>query len=163
MEFSRKNTWVGCHSLLQGIFPTQGSNLGLLHCRQIHYHLSHQGSPVERALWTITRMLSSNKSLPFSHRRPESWKLLEFWKTTYSPSKFWVPISWCQELKNSCDMPVPAQCCRTAVNMVDQSVSQVCTHHHGKGTLAEVARTCARQNNTASPQMGWVGRQDIKL
>ena len=30
-----KNTGVGCHSLLQGIFPTQGSNLGLLHCRQI--------------------------------------------------------------------------------------------------------------------------------
>ena len=29
----------------RGIFPTQGSNLGLLHCRQILYHLSHQGSP----------------------------------------------------------------------------------------------------------------------
>ena len=29
----------------RGIFPTQGSNLGLLHCRQIRYHLSHQGSP----------------------------------------------------------------------------------------------------------------------
>ena len=38
-----KNTGVGCHSLLQGIFPTQGSNLGLLHCRQFIYHLSHQG------------------------------------------------------------------------------------------------------------------------
>ena len=40
-----KNTEVGCHSLLQGIFPTQGSNPGLLHCRKILYHLSHQGSP----------------------------------------------------------------------------------------------------------------------
>ena len=39
-----KNTAVGCHSLLHGIFPTQGSNSGLLHCRQILYHLSHQGS-----------------------------------------------------------------------------------------------------------------------
>ena len=38
----RKNTGVGCHALLQGIFPTQGSNLGLPHCRQILYHLSHQ-------------------------------------------------------------------------------------------------------------------------
>ena len=35
---------MGCHSLLQGIVLTQGSNLGLLHCRQILYHLSHQGS-----------------------------------------------------------------------------------------------------------------------
>ena len=40
-----KNTGVGCHSLLQGIFPTQGSNPGVLHCRHILYHLSHQGSP----------------------------------------------------------------------------------------------------------------------
>ena len=40
-----KNTGVGCHALLQGIFPTQGSNPGLPHCRQIRYHLSHQGSP----------------------------------------------------------------------------------------------------------------------
>ena len=40
-----KNTRVGSHSLLQGIFPTQGSNPGLLHCRQILYHLSRQQSP----------------------------------------------------------------------------------------------------------------------
>ena len=45
MGFSRQVTGVGCHSLLQGIFPTQGSNLGVLHCRQILYQLSHQGSP----------------------------------------------------------------------------------------------------------------------
>ena len=38
-----KNTGVGSHSLLQGIFLTQGSNPGLLHCRQILYCLSHQG------------------------------------------------------------------------------------------------------------------------
>ena len=44
-DFPGKNTGVGSHSLLQGIFLTQGSNLGLLHCRQILYHLSHQGSP----------------------------------------------------------------------------------------------------------------------
>ena len=36
-------TRVGCHFLLQGIFLTQGLNLGLLHCRQFLYHLSHQG------------------------------------------------------------------------------------------------------------------------
>ena len=36
---------MGNHSLLQGILPTQGLNPGLLHCRQILYRLSHQGSP----------------------------------------------------------------------------------------------------------------------
>ena len=38
-----ENTGVGRHFLLQGIFPTQGSNLGLLHCRQTLYRLSHEG------------------------------------------------------------------------------------------------------------------------
>ena len=36
---------MGFHALLQGIFPTQGSNLGLLHCSRILYYVSHQGSP----------------------------------------------------------------------------------------------------------------------
>ena len=40
-----KNTGVHCHTLLQGIFPTQGSNPGLPHCGRILYHLSHQGNP----------------------------------------------------------------------------------------------------------------------
>ena len=39
-----KNTGVGCHAFLQGIFLTQGLNSGIPHCRQILYHLSHQGS-----------------------------------------------------------------------------------------------------------------------
>ena len=40
-----QNTGVGSLSLLQGIFPTQGSNPGLLHSRHILYRLSHQGKP----------------------------------------------------------------------------------------------------------------------
>ena len=40
-----KNTVVGCHSLLQGIFPTHGLNLGLLHRRWMLYRLSHQRNP----------------------------------------------------------------------------------------------------------------------
>ena len=56
-----KNTGVGCHALLQGIFPTQGTKLGLPHCRWILYHLSHQGSP-----WILEWM-----AYPFS--RGSSW------------------------------------------------------------------------------------------
>ena len=40
-----KNTGVGSHALLQGLFPTQGSKPDLPHCRQILYHLSHWRSP----------------------------------------------------------------------------------------------------------------------
>ena len=49
------NTRVGSFFLLQGIFPTQGSNPGLTHCRQILYQLSHKGSPL---FCYIVRLLS---------------------------------------------------------------------------------------------------------
>ena len=45
LEFSRPEYWSGSLALLQRIFPTQGSNPGLPHCRQILYQLSHKGSP----------------------------------------------------------------------------------------------------------------------
>ena len=48
-----KNTKVECHSLLQRIFPPQGSTPGLLHCRQILHHFSHQKSPVNSVKYTI--------------------------------------------------------------------------------------------------------------
>ena len=43
--FLGKNTGVDCHCLLQGIFPTHGSNPGLLHYRPVLYYLSHHGGP----------------------------------------------------------------------------------------------------------------------
>ena len=64
-----KNTGVGCHALLQGIFPTQGSNPGLLHCRQILlYCLSHQGSPriLEWVAYPFSRGSSWPRNLPDS-------------------------------------------------------------------------------------------------
>ena len=48
-----KNTGLGCHALLQGIFPTQGLNPGLLHRRQILYCLSHQRSSSQPFSCTI--------------------------------------------------------------------------------------------------------------
>ena len=45
-DFLGKSTGVGCHFLLQGIFPTEESKPGLPHCRQTLYCLSHQGSPL---------------------------------------------------------------------------------------------------------------------
>ena len=45
VDFPGKNTGVGCHAFLQGIFPIQGSDPGFPHSRQILYCLSHHGSP----------------------------------------------------------------------------------------------------------------------
>ena len=57
-----QNTGVGSLSLLQGIFPTQGSNPGLPHCRRILYQLSHKGSP--RILVWVAYPFSSGSSQP---------------------------------------------------------------------------------------------------
>ena len=57
-----QNAGVGSLSLLQGIFPTQGSNPGLPHCRKILYQLSHKGSP-RRMEW-VAYPFSSGSSRP---------------------------------------------------------------------------------------------------
>ena len=57
-----KNTEVDSHSLLQGIFPTQESNLGLLHCRQILYCVSHQ-----------TNRFTLSENFPVAVQNGNSW------------------------------------------------------------------------------------------
>ena len=59
-DFPGKNTGVGCHALLQGIFPTKGSNPHLLYCRQILYHWVPQ-----EALW-ISNSAFKVRWLPFT-------------------------------------------------------------------------------------------------
>ena len=64
---------MSCHSLLQGIFPTQGLNLDLLHCRWILYHLSSQESPAEwlASLYRTSQMGVTSHLLARS--RPPLW------------------------------------------------------------------------------------------
>ena len=59
-----KSTGAGCHALLQGIFPTQGLNPGLLHSWWILYHLSHQQSPriLEWAAFPFSRGSSQSRN-----------------------------------------------------------------------------------------------------
>ena len=67
-DFPVKNTGVDSHSLLQGIFPTQGLNSDLLHCGQILNRLSHQGSPriLEWVAYSFSRGYSELKNWPGS-------------------------------------------------------------------------------------------------
>ena len=72
-DFPGKSTGVYCHFLLQGIFPTQGSNPGLPHCGQTLNRLSHQGSGFRRnsleaipniyVLYIITFVVISSSAL----------------------------------------------------------------------------------------------------
>ena len=81
-----KNTGVGCHAILQGIFPTQGLNPGLPHCRWILYHLSHEGSP--RLEWVA---YAFSRDLPDPGIEPGSPELqvtsFFFWQMTSLPAE----------------------------------------------------------------------------
>ena len=76
-DFPGKNTGVDSHSLLQGIFPTQGLNLGLLNCRQILYHLSQHGTIYNRdrvEKTEIDRLLSIVQSrVSIGAKESQSW------------------------------------------------------------------------------------------
>ena len=76
-----QNTGVGSLSLLKGIFPTQGLNPGLSHCRWILYQLSHKGSP--RILEWVAYPFSNGSSQP-RNRTGVSWIAGRFFKTELS-------------------------------------------------------------------------------
>ena len=61
-----KNSEVGCHFLLQGIFSTQGLNPGLPHCRRILYRLSHQGSAFHLSNSLIMNLSHNLPLVPFT-------------------------------------------------------------------------------------------------
>ena len=95
-----QNTGVSSLSLLQGIFPTQGSNPGLLHCRWILFQLRHQGSP--RILEWAAYPFSSRSSQPRNRTRVSytagglftSWATREAQKGhAASPSGNQTPVS----------------------------------------------------------------------
>ena len=86
-----ENTGMGCHALLQGIFPAQQSNPGLQHCWHILYHLSQQGSPYKEVHWLLHRIFpiqGLNPGLPHC-RFFTSWgvrKAQEYWSEQPIPS-----------------------------------------------------------------------------
>ena len=70
MGFFRLEYWSGLPFPSQGIFPTQGSNPGLLHCRQILYHLSHQGRPGGLVVKNLPAVQKVAGLIPGSGRSP---------------------------------------------------------------------------------------------
>ena len=89
-----KNTGVGSHSLLQGIIPTQGSNPGLLHCKWILYHLSHQSRLFFFCLKSVSTL-----SLYFHFFNHKTSPLCPSNNNWASKSFFiWLELQWKQDL-----------------------------------------------------------------
>ena len=81
-----KSTGVGCHFILQRIFPTQGSNPGLPHYKQMLYHLSHQGSPAQ-----LFKILKDDTDKVLHSMCQQIWKSQQ----------------WLQDWKRSIFIPIP--------------------------------------------------------
>ena len=78
-----KNTGVGSHALLQGIFPTQGSNPGLPYCRWILYCLRHQASPFKSIINTnkfrVGKYLKDDYlTINLNHYKPPNQAAIQF-------------------------------------------------------------------------------------
>ena len=103
---SGRNTGVGSLSLLQGVFPTQGLNPGLPHCRRILYQLSHKGSPMDyysplkrnevlthiTIWWYLENMMLSEKS---QTQRPHTYDIMK------CPDQVLISRSWVEGVMGS--------------------------------------------------------------
>ena len=91
MKFSKQECGMGCHSLLQGIFLTQGSNLGLLHCKQTLYH--HR----EAVASLVTQMVKNPHAMQETRVQSLDWEVpLEKRISTQSSILAWR-IPWSEE------------------------------------------------------------------
>ena len=88
-----KNTRMGCHFLLQGIFPIQGWNPGLPHCRWILYCVSHQGSP--RTLEWVAYPFSRRS---FQPRNQTGVSIVGGLFTSWATREAHTENTWCQIL-----------------------------------------------------------------
>ena len=76
MGFPRQEYWSGLQSLLQGIFSTQGSNPGLLHCRWILHYLRHRGRPLNISV-PLKFTCSNSNARSDGVRRQGFWEVLQ--------------------------------------------------------------------------------------
>ena len=119
-----RNTGVGSLSLLQGIFPTQGSNPGLLHCRQILYQLSHKGSP--RILEWVAYPFSSG-SLPDPVIELGSPALQADYQLSYLGStrqEFWSELKECSEMLKNYFYPLNRYTLGVTMTMANRAMAQ---------------------------------------
>ena len=120
-----QNTRVGSHSLLQRILPNQGSNPGLLHCRQILYQMTHQGSP--RILEWVTYPFSIKSSWPKNWTRESNQNVGVFftsWATRESlilVKPFEMPLQSC-----ICQMSIGHVCMSLFLDCLFCSIGLCC-------------------------------------
>ena len=119
--FTRQEYWVGCHFLLQGIFPTQGSNSCLRHCRQILYLLSHQ-----ETAYLILRSIWKKNNKDYCCKRKK-----KFWRSSSISWKRWLLIKLIN-MKYTVEWRtnVCSVCLRCSLQLVNLSCHPLTLHSH---------------------------------
>ena len=102
-----KNTGVGFHFLLQRIFQTQGSNLGLLKCRQILYHLSHQGSPERKQFLYLFPRATIINYRKFIRLKQQTFIFSQFWQLEIQSQYISSAMVFLKALRQNSSLPLP--------------------------------------------------------
>ena len=136
-----KNTEAGCHALLKGILPTQGSNPGLLHCRRILYQLSHQGICQPPKIKIVEIQLSHRKLHLGKVRRSKAIRLLLGMCTGLSTECL---ISWLIHTENRFDQLRKCHCCPFFTQSTSTDGDSLYAMHHAR----EHRRTCSCSQRT---------------
>ena len=121
--------WV-CHVLLQGIFPTLGSNPALLHCRQILFCLSHQGSLKNGEAW--------KEKVGWSWIRTAGYQYIRVQKKKKSPKNFKIPYIVRQR----------------KLYFADLFRNIICVHMLLEGIFHKILGGCVWVRHTAKPSEG---------
>ena len=145
-----KNTGVGCHALLQGIFSTQGSDPGLSHCKQILYQLSHQGSP--RILEWVACPFSRGSSRPRDQTQVShiASRFFTSWATSEA-QEHWSG----KPIPSPQDLPSPEIKLRSSTLQADSlpAEPQEKPKNTGVGSLYLLQRICPTQESNRSPAL----------
>ena len=146
-----KNTGVGCHALFQGIFPTPVLNPGLMHCRWVLYHLSHQGSP--RILEWVAYPFCRGSS------QPRDWT----WVSNIA-GKFFT--SWVnREARHGSDLTDLTSCGMTGPEHKSPSLSPPppCPHKVGRFTLISQCDCEGTWDNTSEPHKLYYRKRSVSI
>ena len=129
---------MGCLSLLQGIFPTQGSNPGLLHHRRILYQLSYDGSPIEL----------------FQILKDDAVKVLQS-----MCQQIWKTQQWPQDWKRSVFIPIPK---KGNAKECSNSHTTALISHSCKVMFKILQARLQQYMNCESPDVGTLVAQRLK-
>ena len=140
-DFPGNSTGVDCHFLLQRIFPTQGSNPGLPHCRQTLYCLSHQRSPimVQHAKYYSERI---------NFTKTNAWEMMEESKQVLQMTMYLSPNLLLKQVPEEMSPWLTAQCNGDLPKKTEKKVTCCWLSHSAWGFNSSTKKTISEEDTS---------------